>query len=593
MAATVAKKKTTDVSASFEELFNRIECDSGLIFVDTPEETRVIREVFRKYKGHSVQFWSLGQGLIEIPKEEEPDKFLPHDYPSTKSRTDSTGNFKSQGNIMNTFSIIEADCRTKLASEDASDIKNIYILRDADKFFTQPGPLRALRDLIYLASCSGSSIILTGSGISVPSDLEKDSNFLKIAYPTIEEIIDNIIPNIRKRMERHNKIHKDPKEKVEENFDPLQVARACAGLTEDQILNTIGYSTTVKKGIDIDLILQEKKAVINKSDILQYWVCDNTMDDVGGFKKIKEWIKKRKYVISSPNAKAFKAKSPKGIMLLGVQGSGKTYIGKCIAQSLGVGLIKLDMGKVFAGLVGESEKRMRQALAQAEAAGGVILVDEIDKGLSGAGSSDKTDGGTTSRVIGTLLTWMSEEHPGVFLIATANDISNLNANHPELLRKGRFDEIWFSDAPNREEREEILKIHLRMRGRDPSKFDVKALSEIEYADANCEKTFTYTGAELEYALDDTITEKFAEGEGKLLEIGGKDDITTETVAEHLRIIKPITFISKAAIGPMRKWAENNARNVSEKEEKKKDITSSKGTRLNMRTSIVDPDEVEV
>lgn len=586
-----AKKKTYETSASFDELFSRIDCDTGLIFVDTPEESRVIREVFKKYKGHSVQFWSLTQGLIEIPKEDDPERFLPHDYASTKARADSTGQLSSRGNIMNTFNIIEADCRAKISNEDTGDVKTIYILRDVDKFFTQPGPLRALRDIIYLASCSGSSIIITGHGVTVPNELEKDSSFAKIVYPTLEEILNKIVPNIQSRIERHNRLHTDEKEKVNADFDPMKVARACAGLTEDQILNTIGYSTTVKHGIDIDLILEEKKAVINKSDILQYWVCDNTMDDVGGFSEIKEWIKMRKYVIGSPNAKAFRAKSPKGIMLLGVQGSGKTFIGKCIAQSLGVGLIKLDMGKVFAGLVGESEKRMRQALAQAEAAGGVILVDEIDKGLSGAGSSDKTDGGTTSRVIGTLLTWMSEEHPGVFLIATANDISNLNANHPELLRKGRFDEIWFSDAPNLEERKEILKIHLKMRGRNPDKFDIDTLAAIEYSDESSDKTFTYTGAELEYAIDDTITERFAAGEGKVLEIGGKDDITTESLADHLKIIKPITFISKTTIAPMRKWASINARNVSAKEEKK--TKDNKKTSLNLRSNVIDSEDVDV
>lgn len=588
-----AKKKTCETSVSFEELFNRIECDTGLIFVDTPEESRVIKEVFRKYKGHSVQFWSLTQGLIEIPKADDPERFLPHDYASTKARADSTGQLSSRGNIMNTFTIIEADCRAKIANEDANEVKTIYILRDADKFFTQPGPVRALRDIIYLVSCSGSSIIVTGHGVTVPNELEKDSCFVKIPYPTMEEILNKIIPNVQQRIERHNRLHTAESEKVCGEFEPIQVSRACAGLTEDQILNTIGYSTTVKRGIDIDLILNEKKAVINKSDILQYWVCDNTLDDVGGFAEIKAWIKRRKFVISSPNAKAFKAKNPKGIMLLGVQGSGKTYIGKCIAQSLGVGLIKLDMGKVFAGLVGESEKRMRQALAQAEAAGGVILVDEIDKGLSGAGSSDKTDGGTTSRVIGTLLTWMSEEHPGVFLIATANDISNLNANHPELLRKGRFDEIWFSDAPNFEERKEIVRIHLKMRDRDPAKFDLEKIAAVEYSDESSDKTFTYTGAELEYALDDAIAEKFAEGEGKLMTIGSKDDITTEDVIDHLKIIKPITFISKGAIAPMRKWASINSRNVSAKEEKSDKKEVGKKTNLNMRSSVIEPEDVDL
>ena len=214
MAKATAKSKVYETSPSFEELFNRIECDSGLIFVDTPEETRVIKEIFKKYKAHNVQFWSLTQGLIEIPKEDDPERFLPHDYPGTKARADATGQMSSRGNIMNTFTIIEKDCRDKIANEDSGDAKNIYILRDADKFLQQPGPLRALRDLIYLASCSGSSIVLTGYGISVPNELEKDSNFVKIAYPTLDEILNKIIPNIKQRIERHNRLHTDEKEKV-------------------------------------------------------------------------------------------------------------------------------------------------------------------------------------------------------------------------------------------------------------------------------------------------------------------------------------------------------------------------------------------
>jgi SpoVK/Ycf46/Vps4 family AAA+-type ATPase len=587
---SMAKKKV-EAPKSFDELFNRIECDTGLIFVDTPEESRVIREVFRKYKGHNVQFWSLTQGLIEIPKEDDPDRFLPHDHGSKKARADSTGQLQSRGNILNTFAIIEADCRAKIANENDTDYKSIYILRDADKFFQQPGPLRACRDLVYLASCSSSSIIVTGFGLQVPTDLEKDSIFIRIPYPGVEEIKEKIIPGIQQRIERHNRLNAE-KDKVNGSFSPIEIARACAGLTEDQILNTIGYSTTVKREVSTDIILEEKRAVINKSDILEYWVCDTSLNDVGGFKDLKDWFAVRKNIMNHPEeAKAFGAVPPKGIMLLGVQGSGKTYIAKSVAADLGVGVIKLEMGKVFAGLVGESEKRMRMALAQAAAAGGVVVIDEIDKGLSGAGSSDRTDGGTTSRVIGTLLTWMSEEHPNVFIIATANDITALNRNHPELLRKGRFDEIWFSDCPTPEEREEIFSIHLRRNKRDPKSFDLKALAEVEYIDDASNKTYTYTGAEIEYSIQDAIQEAFSRNIGKKIELGGKDDVKTEDIIQKLQIIKPITFISKDSIGTMRRWAEKNARRVSGIQEKKKTSTI-KTSNLNMRAA-VDVNDIEI
>jgi SpoVK/Ycf46/Vps4 family AAA+-type ATPase len=182
---------------------------------------------------------------------------------------------------------------------------------------------------------------------------------------------------------------------------------------------------------------------------------------------------------------------------------------------------------------------------------------------------------------------MSEDHPNVFIIATANDISALNRNHPELLRKGRFDEIWFSDCPTEEEREEIFKIHLRRNGRDPSKFDLKKLAKIEYEDENSSKTYTYTGAEIEYAVQDAIQEAFAKGGGKKLEVGSKDDVATDDIAGKLKIIKPITYISKDPIGAMRRWAEKNARKVSGTVEKKKDGAGAKGPNLNMRASLAE------
>ena len=309
---------------------------------------------------------------------------------------------------------------------------------------------------------------------------------------------------------------------------------------------------------------------------------------------MKDWCRSRKTVMTSPFAKDFGAPPPKGLMLVGVQGSGKTFICKSLAQDWHVGLIKLEMGKVFAGLVGESEKRMRQALAQVEAAGGIVVIDEIDKGLSGAGSSDKTDGGTTSRVIGTLLTWLSEPHPGVFLVCTANDISGLLKNHPELLRKGRLDEVWFSDLPTQAEREEIFKIHLAKQGRDPKKFDLKKLSAYIFKDATCSsKEFTLTGAEIEYAITDSLIEKFAKSGGtKEVKIGGKDDISDDDIINALSIIKPIHKMAEEPIDKMRKWASENARNVSPQITKVKEKKLT-GNRVNLRDTTKELGESDI
>jgi len=209
-----------------------------------------------------------------------------------------------------------------------------------------------------------------------------------------------------------------------------------------------------------------------------------------------------------------------------------------------------------------SEKRMRMALMQAEAAGGIILIDEIDKGLAGAGSSDRTDGGTTKRVIGTLLSWMQEPHPGLFIVATANDITNLRESHPELLRKGRFDELWFSDSPTVSEREDIFRIHLKKRGRISDNFPIDKLAKIKYIDRGLQ--YRYVGAEIEYAVNEAVRWNFAKNfsAGNILKIGSKQDITADDIELQLKKIIPITKVGKKAVENNRSWAMDNARNVS-------------------------------
>lgn len=588
MSKTVSK--ATEIRENtFKVIFDRINCDAGIIFVDTPEETRLIREIYRKFKDESVQFWSIGQGLHEIGKSKgnnNIDRFQAHKFPAAQARMGKANNLDTRANPLAMFSVIEEDCREKAKLENGQDKKNIYILRDLDKFLKDPICVRRLKDLIYLAATQASTLIVTGYGITVPIDLEKDAVFVKLKYPTREEIVETMLGDIRSQIVEHNKTSA-PKDRIDDTFVDEEVARACGGLTEDQILNTLQYSMTILNKVDIPTIIEEKRSIINKSDILEYWNCQDGLSSVGGFKNIKDWIGVQKTVMYNvDNAAKFKTEPPKAIMILGVQGSGKTFCSKALAQDLKVSLLKFEIGKVFAGLVGESEKRMRQALTLADAVGGVIVIDEIDKGLSGAGSSDKTDGGTTNRVIGSLLTWLNEDHPGLLLIATANDITSLRRNHPELLRKGRFDEIWFSDVPNAEEREEIYKIHLQKRDRDPSKFDLKALAAYEYKGADGQM-YTTTGAEIESAIKDALRNKFAKGGGKELEIGSEDDVNTEDILEMLKRIKPITMIGKETISSMRKWSEENAMNVSAgvaKADKKK---SSK-SKMNLRS-----DDVEI
>lgn len=553
--------------SSFEELYHRVEANCGLIFIDTFEEQRLIRELKARFKDDIINFWSATQGLHEIKKDEGPEDIKIHHKEPSKAKTTPTGQ-PSNGNILSALDIIEDESRKKIDQQINPGTKTLYVLRDPDKFFNNPMPVRKLRDISYLASTAGSSIICTGPGIKVPTELEKDSAYIELGLPTKDEIKNDILKNrICSLIDIHNEEIDSGEmkgEKIDTDFDLDVVSRACSGLTEDEIINTAGYSLVKQKTLDVPTMLEEKRNIINKNDILTYWACDDNMDGVGGFKNLKEWWEVQKAVMDNPEAaKQFNAEQPKGIMILGVQGSGKTHIAKALAKEMGQGAIKLDMGRVFAGLVGESEKRMRMALAQAEAAGGVIIIDELDKGLAGAGGSDKTDGGTTKRVIGTLLTWMNDPHPGLFIVATANDITAIRNAHPELLRKGRFDEIWFSDIPSEEERKAIFQIHLEKRNRKTDKIDLDELAKTKYIDESG-KEFDYTGAEIEYSIKEAISHKLAQNilSKKKLTMNGVNDIKTADIKEQLLKIKPIVKVGEKAVKSMRTWAGDNARNVS-------------------------------
>ena len=255
---------------------------------------------------------------------------------------------------------------------------------------------------------------------------------------------------------------------------------------------------------------------------------------------LKEWLQKRALAFTD-EARAFGLPAPKGVLMLGVQGCGKSLCAKAVSSLWQLPLLRFDMGRMFGSLVGSSEENVRRAIAVAESVAPAILwVDEIDKAFAGSQGSGATDGGTTARVFGTFLTWLSEKIAPVFVVATANDISQLP---PELLRKGRLDEIFFVDLPTDEERQEIFRIHLARRGRDPQLFDVVSL-------AACSENFS--GAEVEQAVISALYDAFY----------AKVELSSEHVLEALRQTVPLAKTMDEQINRLRNWAEGRARNAS-------------------------------
>ncbi|MFT7583479.1 MAG: SpoVK/Ycf46/Vps4 family AAA+-type ATPase, partial [Myxococcota bacterium] len=295
------------------------------------------------------------------------------------------------------------------------------------------------------------------------------------------------------------------------------------------------------RDFDIDTILAEKKGIIRKSGILEFYQTDEKFNDVGGLEVLKSWLKKRK-VAFSRDARDFGLPAPKGILLIGVPGCGKSLTAKAIGAMWHMPLLRLDVGKVFGSLVGSSEENMRKAIKTAEAvAPSILWLDELEKGFSGSSSSGQTDGGTTARVFGTFITWLQEKQSAVFVIATANDVSALP---PELLRKGRFDEIFFVDLPSQKERGEIFKIHITKKKRDPALFDYEALIAASQQ---------FAGSEIEQAVVSALYDCYEED---------KAELTTERLVKSIEEIIPLAYTMKERIDHMRDWSKSRARRAS-------------------------------
>ena len=292
---------------------------------------------------------------------------------------------------------------------------------------------------------------------------------------------------------------------------------------------------------EIEIINAEKEQIIRKSGILEFFQPSESMASVGGLDQLKSWFNQRGGAFTEEAAE-FGLEPPKGVMLLGIPGCGKSLTAKAAAALWRFPLIRFDLGKVFGGIVGESERNIREALRVAEAVSPCILwIDEIEKGLSGSQSSGQTDGGVTSRVFGTFLTWMQEKTSPVFVLATSNNIAQLP---PEMLRKGRFDEIFFCDLPSEKIRQDIFKIHLSTHNKDIiGEFDVQQLAK---------DSPLFSGAEIEQAVKDGMFTVFSEGRR----------LNQEDVKSAITGTYPLAKTMREGIRDMREWASARARMAS-------------------------------
>jgi SpoVK/Ycf46/Vps4 family AAA+-type ATPase len=414
---------------------------------------------------------------------------------------------------------------------------SLVVLKDFHPYLADPAVVRALRELSHALKSTFTTVVLLSPTLVMPPEIEKEVSVLDVPLPTYRDLLQllkEIVGVVRQGNRAKVELTKD---------DADQLIKAAQGLTlaeaENAFAKAIAHDGRLSKD-DVPLVLEEKRQVIRKSGLLEYHPSEEKLANVGGLDALKTWLARRGAAFSEA-ARRFGLPEPKGLLLLGVQGCGKSLTAKAIAAQWGLPLLRLDMGRIFSGLVGSSEENLRRAIQVAESVAPVVLwIDEIEKGVAGIQSSGQSDGGVTARVMGTLLTWLQEKTAPVFVVATANRIEALP---PELLRKGRFDELFFIDLPALAERREILEIHVRRRGRDPARFDLDLLAR---------RTEGFSGSELEQAVISGLYDAFAEG--KELE----QPHLERAVAESL----PLSTTMREDIERLRAWARTRTRAAS-------------------------------
>ncbi len=423
------------------------------------------------------------------------------------------------------------DPLTALEQVEKAAQGTLFVLKDFHEFWSDARVKRKLRNVAQALKFTKRSVVITSPLRQLPEELKDRAVVVDLPPPQTEDL--------EAVLER---LSQTPGVKVKlTSLGREKLVQAAVGLSASQAQRVFAKAI-VKDGalddLDIDLVTEEKKQVIRESEALEFYAATETPDDVGGLGVLKKWLRLREQAFSQ-KAREYGLPAPKGIGLIGIPGTGKSLTAKMIGGLWRLPLLRLDIGALFGSLVGESEERTRQALRLAETvAPAVVWIDEMEKGLAHGG----LDSGTSTRVFGTILTWMQEKTAPCFVVATANDITSLP---PELLRKGRFDEIFFLDLPTLKERKEIFTVHVQKRNRLPQDYDIERLAR---------ESEGYVGAEIEQAVIDGMYLGFGDG--------GRE-FTTEDISEALKRQVPLSVSQRETVQALRDWLrEGRARSAS-------------------------------
>lgn len=519
------------------DLINSIKSRKSCIWIKTQEESLTIKDI------RQISMINLPKANIVIWSQTEGATIY-----NSVDNSSSGKSIKKLANIDNLFSFIKLNTYGGTDNNDkvVKPEPNIFILRDYNNLFNDPKSIRFIRDLkeYHKQKEAYNPIIILSQIDNIPTQLTRLFKLIDYGLPNRSEILsymNETINNIKAVSLKQNKQCKIP---TQEELNNL--VNSCLGLTIQEIQETVIESFIKFKEANLDFITQKKIESIQKSGVLDYKIPNTTLEDIGGNEVIKQWLLEMKELFSD-EAKEFGLKKPKGYLSVGVPGAGKTCLAEAFAGTMHMPLLSLSMGRIMSRFVGESERKIMQALDVAKASAPcVLLIDEVEKALGGINSSNNTDGGVTARVFMEILKFLNDNDYGVYIIMTSNDVSQLP---PELTRQGRLDAKWFFDFPKENERKEIFKIHF-------SKYNKEINSDL--LDLAVSKTNNFTGAEIQEIVKNTIRKSFIR-----FKKDNNDELKEEDIASAINEIIPISKTSKESILALKSYCSNRFRSVNE------------------------------
>ncbi len=491
--------------SELQDLAALIRSDTPLIVIETPDERRVV-ELFRQSLLHvwrALWRWSITEGLRRIDLERED------------------------------ASEVAPDASTTLQAIRDADQRGVYLLLDFHPYLGYASTQRQLREIIQRRGCEPHVLVVVGAKIELPPALES----LAVRFTPSLPDANALLKLVREQAAAYAREYGG--KRVEADEDSVrQIVRNLQGLSAADA-RRIARHLIFRDGVigpdDLPELAKLKFELLNRSGHLHYEYDTARFSDVAGASRLKRWIQQRRATFvdgAAPGATGGYALDPaKGMLLLGVQGCGKSMIAKAVAGGFGVPLVRLDLGTLYDKFHGETEKNLRDALASTEQLAPCVLwIDEIEKGIASGGTD--TDGGVSRRVLGYLLTWMAERKSRVFLVATANQVHELP---PELLRKGRFDEIFFVDLPHIGIRREVFRLHLEKRGIDTSGWDLEALAAAAEG---------FSGAEIEQAVVSSLYAANAEARS----------VDEALLQAEVHGTRPLSVVMAEPVAALRHWA---------------------------------------